>query len=335
MTAGPTLRRPSRLSRLDPARLIGGIVGSTALVGVVVMGAIVAIDSAYYRSIVVPISEKKGYPYWMKGPLQSFVGDRLLADQYGRLMLAMFGAYVIVVVAARWVPLPLIVGGIVVLHVLYVVAPPVGSTDVTNYVSYARLGAVHHLSPYHYVPAAVTSDPSFHWVTWPDYRSPYGPLFTVLTYAIAPLSVPAAVWTLKVAMGLVALGCLALVWRLAVALGRAPGPALAFAGLSPLWFFWCVGGAHNDALTTLFVLSAIGLVLFRRELGAGATAVAALAIKTPAVLLLPFMLIGARDRRRVVIGAAAAGAALLALTLIAFGSLDPLTSFQSQTGFQT
>jgi hypothetical protein len=53
------------------------------------------------------------------------------------------------------------------------------------------------------------------------------------------------------------------------------------------------------------------------------------------VLLLPFMLIGARDRRRVVIGAAAAGAALLALTLIAFGSLDPLTSFQSQTGFQT
>ena len=299
------------------------------------MGAIVAIDSAYYRSIVVPISEKKGFPFWMKGPLQSFVGDRLLADQYGRLMIGMFAAYVIVVVAARWVPLPLIVGGIVVLHVLYIVAPPVGSTDVTNYVSYARLGAVHGLSPYHFVPAAVTSDPSFHWVTWPDYRSPYGPLFTLLTYPVALLSVPAAVWTLKVAMGLVALACLALVWRLAVALGREPRMALAFAGLSPLWFFWCVGGAHNDVLMTLFVLSAIGLLVFRRELGAGATAVAALAIKTPAVLLLPFLLIGARDKRRIVVGAAGAGVVLLAMTLIAFGSLDPLTSFHNQTGFQT
>src|SRR4051795_6555823 len=135
MTAGPTLRRPSRLSRLDPARLIGGLVGSTALIGVVVMGAIVAIDSAYYRSIVVPISEKKGYPFWMKGPLQTFVGDRLLADQYGRLMMGMFAAYVVVVLVARWVPLPVIVGGIVILHVLFVLTPPVGSTDVTNYVS--------------------------------------------------------------------------------------------------------------------------------------------------------------------------------------------------------
>src|SRR3954452_13878598 len=105
MTATPQLRRPL-LPRLDPARLIGGLIGSTALLGVVVMGAIVAIDSAYYRSIVVPISEKKGYPFWMKGPLQSFVGDRLLANPYGRLMVGMFAAYVIVVLAARWVPLP-------------------------------------------------------------------------------------------------------------------------------------------------------------------------------------------------------------------------------------
>jgi Glycosyltransferase family 87 len=317
------------------ARLSGAVVGSAAVVAVVVMGAIVAIDSAYYRSIVVPISEKKGFPFWMKGPLQSFVGDRLLADQYGKLMVAMFAAYVLVVILARRVPLPLIVAGIVILHVLFVLTPPVGSTDVTNYVSYARLGAVHHLSPYHYVPAAVTSDPSYHWVTWPDYRSPYGPLFTVLSYAVAPLGIPAAVWTLKAAMGLVALACLGLVWRLAVALGRAPGPALAFVGLSPLWFFWCVGGAHNDVLMTLLVLLAIALVVFGRELGAGVTAVAAVAIKTPAVLLLPFVLIGSRDRQRALVGMAAAGVALVAGTLIAFGDLAALTSFRSQTGFQT
>jgi hypothetical protein len=335
MTAAPILRRRVRLPRLDPFRAAGGLIGSAATIAVVVMGAIVAIDSAYYRSIVVPISEKKGYPFWMKGPLQSFVGDRLLANQYGRLMMGMFAAYVVVVLVARWVPLPVIVGAIVILHVLFVLSPPVGSTDVTNYVSYARLGAVHGLSPYHFVPAAVTHDAAYHWVTWPDYRSPYGPLFTLLSYAVAPLSVPAAVWTLKAVMGLVALGCLGLVWRYAVLLGRAPGPALAFVGLSPLWFFWSVGGAHNDVLMTFLVLVAVGLVLFRRELGGGATAVAALAIKTPAVLLLPFLFIGSRDRRKLVIGVAAASVVLVAGTLIAFGDFAPLTSFRSQTGFQT
>jgi alpha-1,6-mannosyltransferase len=328
-------RRRPLASRVDVRRAIAGTIGTLALLAVVVMGAIVAIDSAYWRSIVVPISEKKGFPSWLQGPLHVFHGDRLLADPYGRLMFGIFAAYVIAVLAARWVPLPLIVGAIVLLNLLFVIAPPVGSTDVTNYVSYARLGAVHGLSPYHYVPAAVMSDPSFHWVTWPAYRSPYGPLFTLGSYAVAPLSIPAAVWTMKVVLGLAAFGCLALVWRYAVALGRAPGPALAFVGLSPLWFFWCVGGAHNDVLMTLLVLVAIGLVMFRRELGGGATAVAAVAIKTPAILLLPFLLIGGRDRRRLLIGIVSAAVVVVAVTLIAFGSLDPLTSFRSQTGFQT
>src|SRR5690349_20092477 len=130
MSAAPTLRRRVSLPRVDPVRLAGGLVGSAATIAVVVMGAIVAVDSAYYRSIVVPISEKKGYPFWMKGPLQTFAGDLLLADQYGRLMVAIFFAYVVVILLARWVPLPVIVGGIVILHVLFVLTPPVGSTDV-------------------------------------------------------------------------------------------------------------------------------------------------------------------------------------------------------------
>jgi hypothetical protein len=334
MTAVPQVRR-RLLPRVDPARAAGGTIGTIALLGLVAMGAVVAIDSAFYRSIVVPVSEKKGYPYWLKGPLQALHGDRLLAQPYGKLMMGMFAAYLVVVIAARYVPLPLIVGAILALNVLFVIAPPVGSTDVTNYVSYARLGALHGLSPYHFVPAAVSSDAAYHWVTWPDYRSPYGPLFTLGSYAVAPLSVSAAVWTMKAAMGAAALACLGLVWRYAVMLGRAPGPALALVGLSPLWFFWCVGGAHNDVLMVLLVLVAIGLVMGRRELGGGVAAVAAVAIKTPAVVLLPFLFIGSRDRRKLLIGIGAAAVATAVATAIAFGDLDGLTSFRSQTGFQT
>src|SRR5438309_5759954 len=97
MSAVRQARRRPLASRGDLTRAIGGVVGASALIGVVVMAAIVAIDSAHWRSIVVPISEKKGFPSWLQGPLEAFHGDRLLADPYGRLMIGMFAAYVIVV----------------------------------------------------------------------------------------------------------------------------------------------------------------------------------------------------------------------------------------------
>ena len=108
MAVATTPTRPRFLRRVDPVRAGLGLVGSSAVVGVVAMATVVAIDSAKWRSIVVPISEKKGFPSWLQGPLETFHGDRLLADPYGRLMIGMFAAYVLAVVVARWVPLPLI-----------------------------------------------------------------------------------------------------------------------------------------------------------------------------------------------------------------------------------
>jgi hypothetical protein len=213
-------------------------------------------------------------------------------------------------------------------------APPLGLTDMTNYVGYARLGELHHLSPYVHTPAAAAADPSFPWTTWRHYRSPYGPLFTLLTYALAPLGIVWTFWGLKTIVALAAGGCLALVWRCARLLGRPPLGAVVLVGLNPAWLVWAVGGGHNDTLMELLVLAALALALTSRHAFAGGAAVAAAAVKVPALLVLPFLALAPHaPRRRLLAGAGAAAVLVGVTTLIAFGSLAPLTAFDRQASF--
>ena len=129
-----------------------------------------------------------GSPRWLLGPYGDGFG--IGGGAYLATLWTAFAAYLAVVVCARALGPRVVRRAIVAGLVLFALAPPLLSLDVFSYISYARLGAVHGLSPYDYVPAAVTSDAAYHWVTWPDYKSPYGPLFTVASYAVAPLSVP-------------------------------------------------------------------------------------------------------------------------------------------------
>src|SRR2546423_15581893 len=103
-------------------------------------------------------------------------------------------------------------------------------------------------------PAAAAADPSFPWTPWRHYRSPYGPLFTLLTYALAPLGIVWTFWGLKTIVALAAGGCLALVWRCARLLGRPPLGAVVLVGLNPAWLVWAVGGGGNDTLIERLVV---------------------------------------------------------------------------------
>src|SRR5262249_59156631 len=64
--------------------------------------------------------------------------------------------------------------------------------------------------------AVCSSDLSIH------FPSAYGPIFTLLTYPLSPLGVPAAFWILKVVAAICSLGIVALVWKIAQRLGREP-----------------------------------------------------------------------------------------------------------------
>ena len=61
------------------------------------------------------------------------------------------------------------------------------------------MDAVHHLNPSTTIPILEPhSDPSFVLSNWHHLLSPYGQLFTLLTFAVVPLGVAGSFWALKV-----------------------------------------------------------------------------------------------------------------------------------------
>ena len=154
----------------------------------------------------------------------------------------------------------------------------------------------------------------------------YGPLFTALSYPLAPLSIPTNVFVYKAIAAVSSLAVVALVWNGARLRGVDPVKAAVLVGLNPLIVVYGVGGGHNDLLMLVPLLAGVVLLLQRRgRLGAGSIVVGA-GIKLTAGLLLPFALAGARGplsstrRRDILIGAGVHAAALGIFAVALFGA---------------
>jgi alpha-1,6-mannosyltransferase len=179
----------------------------------------------------------------------------------------------------------------------FALAPPLLSLDVFSYISYARLETLHGLNPYAHVPLDVPSDPALAFIErWRDQTSAYGPLFTLVSLPLGQLSVSAALWVSKAAIGLATLGLTAIAARLAVQRGLDPRPAAALVALNPLVLVHVVGGPHNDALMMLLAMAGVAAVLSGRAALGGAALVGAIATKVSAAFIAPFALIGDRSK---------------------------------------
>jgi hypothetical protein len=302
-------------------------------VAVAVLSYALAAGMASSATFFVTWSQRPGFgfPSWLAGPLKG-TGIQLTIPRFMLLTLGLYALYLAVVWLAPSVRLVWAVGAIALLHVVWLLAPPMWLTDVFNYIGYVRIGALHHLNPYTHYLRDVPTDSSFRWVTWPKLHAPYGPVFLAGSWPLAWASVPTALWIFKVTTALASLGCIALVGRLAQELRRPVVPAILFVGLNPLWLVYGVGGAHNDMFMLLFVLGGLLLALRGREaLGAGSIVLGG-AIKASGGLLLPFLFVGAKHRKQVVVGAAAAIALIIAIVLVFFGDhpVSALLSFGSQ-----
>jgi Glycosyltransferase family 87 len=297
----------------EPVRRAIGLAG---LAGLFVLGALVAVGGAGGRSFEVPASAK-GQPGWIMGPFKP-LGFTLTGSQFWLALIGMCLCYAAVLVAGEALPGRWVIGSVVVLHALYVLAPPLLSKDIFSYLEYARLGVVHHVNPYAHVVKAVRTDDVYRYLGWRSVASAYGPLFTVASYPLANVSAGVGLWTIKVVTGAASLGCVALVADCARRLGRSPIAAAAFLGLNPVLLTYGVGGAHNDILMMLLGVAAVALMLRSREGLGTAAVVAAGAIKASVGVMLPFMLIAARDRVRAVIGIVVSGVAMLAIGVAAF-----------------
>jgi alpha-1,6-mannosyltransferase len=320
MAAAPPATATSNRS---PAAAAGRI-APLALAALCVVYALVAALPAAPGSRVV-LATEGGSPGWLLGPLRPFGlagadGDAAGPLLYAALWVALL-LYALVVWRAGELSRRTLVVAIAALHALFLLAPPLLSQDVFSYIAYARLGAEHGLDPYTHAPLDIPGDAVFAFAGSKSAVSVYGPLFTLPTYALAPLGVPAAFWVLKAVAALASLGVVALVWRSAERLGRDPRTPAALVGLSPLVLAHVVSAAHNEALVMLLVMAGVYAFVSARPLAAGAWSTAAAGIKASAALVVPYLALGSRPRAgRAIAGAAAAALGLLALGLIGFGT---------------
>jgi hypothetical protein len=306
------------------------VAGVVALLALLAALAVLAIDAAAAPSRYVP-ADSGGWPHWLAGPLAG-PGEVLGKGGFQTLTLIICASYVVTLAAARALPLALLAGTVVIAHAILLLGPPLISQDVFGYLAFARMGALHGLDPYTHFPAEAASDPVFGFIGWPFQHSPYGPLFTLASYAVAPLGLAGGLWALKAASALASLGAVWLTTLAAGRMGRSRSFALAFLGLNPVLLVLAVGGAHND---TLVLLSLAGGLLLsagvrerprarpRERPRAAAVALAAgVGVKLTAGLVLPFLVLGqprGRERAGVALAGALGLVAVAAIGVIGFG----------------
>jgi hypothetical protein len=293
------------------------LIANAMLGGMIVAGFLMAAGAAathYGPTLHI----HHGLPTSIRGPLH-WLNLSLNGTAFAALFIVLGLCYLGVLIFADSVRVRVGIGAVVLLHLIFVIAPPLLSSDIFNYVGYARLDVVHHLNPYVKPLAAAPTDPSYIYVGWPLHTTAYGPLFTVASFPLGLVSFPVAIWLLKSFTGLASLACVALLWGCATRLGRPALPAALFFGLNPVVLAYAVGGGHNDVLMLAAALGGIYLLLGQRESGMAAL-VGAVAVKSSAVVLLPFALLGARRPLRALIWTAGAGAAVAVLTWVVFGT---------------
>jgi alpha-1,6-mannosyltransferase len=303
------------LPRLEARRR--ALIANAMLGGMVVAAFLMAAGAAAKR-FGPTLHIHHALPDALRGPLH-VLDISLSGTEFGIVFIALGLCYLGVLAFADSIRVRTGLGAIVLLHLIFVIAPPLLSSDLFNYVGYARLDVVHGLNPYVHPLSAAPTDPSYIYVGWPLNTTAYGPLFTLATLPLGWVSFTAGIWLLKAVTALASLGCVALVWACATRLGRPPLPATLFFGLNPVLLAYAVGGAHNDLLMLGAALGGIYLLLGGRESGM-ATLVVSVAVKSSSVVLLPFALLGSKRPLKAVLWGVLAAAIVGAITVIAFGT---------------
>jgi hypothetical protein len=238
-----------------------------ALAAIVLCAAIVVVFAADRPSLFSATTHTGFFPHWMAGPLGGLLPG--LTRSPTKLKYLFTGALVVMyigyLVALKYVPMlraRWAIGAVVAVHACFFLAPPLALTDVFNYVNYGRMEVVHHLNPYTTIPILEPhNDPSYYLSNWHQLLSPYGPLFTLMTFALVPLGVAASFWAIKAILAAVSLGTIFLVWKCARILGRDPIAAIVLVGLNPIVLVWGLGGDHNDFLMVFCIMLGFYLLL--------------------------------------------------------------------------
>jgi hypothetical protein len=289
--------------------------------------------------VVLP-STLRPLPDWLAGPFQG-VGLELGLAALIATFVVLFASYAIAAHTAHRLSPRVVVAAILALHLMALLGPPLFSSDVFSYTAYARIGAVYGADPYLHGPDAFPLEALHPLIgaQWTSTPTVYGPVFTALSYLLVPFGIAANVLAYKGVAAISSLVLIYLVWRAAKLRGLDPAAAAALVGLNPIIVLFGVGGGHNDLLMLALLGAGLYVLLREREMSSGALMVAATAVKLTAGLLLPFALAAQRGRilslgrRKLMLGAGLAAAAVLALAYALWGT-GPLRMLGTLQGIQ-
>jgi hypothetical protein len=360
------------LARADRSVLAGAL----SLLAIVALSLFLVLVAANRPSLLSPTTHTGYFPRWMAGPLGGLLPGFTNNGTTLKLLFTvavgvMYAAFVLALKRAGRLPVRWVIAAIVAVHAIFLLSPPLSLTDLFNYVNYGRMEVLYNLNPYTTIPILEPhSDPAFLLSNWHELLSPYGPLFTLITFAVVPLGIAGSFWALKCILVLTSLATVTLVWKCARLLDRDPLPAAVFAGLNPVVLVWGLGGDHNDFLMVFFIVLGFYLLALARDravrgdlpadramaarerasrlaavrgwllppsapcIGAGVAFVIAVGVKASAAVLVPIVFAGLlrapRRLAQVLLGMLAGGIAAALASLIAFGLHLPDLSTQSQ-----
>jgi hypothetical protein len=294
----------------------------------------IVLDAAVGHSALIP--KQPEIAGWLSG-----IGVRLGYRTFLIALLCITVAYAVLLglagrISKRWAIV--LVG---VLQLVVFVGPVLISTDVFSYIAYARMGVEHSINPYTHGPIAIVHDPVYQYVgkDWKHVATAYGPLYTLLSYPLAPLGLEGALWGMKLEALLAGAGTLALTWRCARVREINPVGALLAVGANPLWVIYGLGGAHNDLIMTLFMMAAVSFSLagrssIGRDAPAAASVVAGALVKATVAALLPFMILS-RRKLAPVLGTLAALvlAALVGYAVFGIHGIDLVAALNRDAAF--
>lgn len=294
--------------------------------GLLASGLLIAV-SAGGTSVLLPSSASPPVPGWLAGVFGHTGLDLRLGGLIAVLGL-MFVSYVLAIRGADQLSPRAVLIGVAGLNIILLLAPPLFSTDVFSYVAYGRIGALYGANPYFHGPNSIAADPAYaliaaRWVATPTV---YGPLFTAVSYVLAPLSVAFNVIAYKGIAAVSSLAIVVLVWKAARMRGLDPVRAVVLVGLNPVIVVFGVGGGHNDLLMLALLVTAVYVLLRDSGRASGALIVAATAVKLTAGILLPFVFAhnarerGGRRLRAVLTGVGVAAVVGGILSFVVFGN---------------
>lgn len=234
---------------------------------------------------------------------------------------------------------------------VYLAAVPWLSPDVLFYLAKGWLQAQYGYNPYLTAVGAVegfSADPIFASMapSLLQLKGNYGPLFQVMSVAVARMSGGNPVMGLLLFKGLSAValwGCFELIVLVARSTGRSREELQSWFLLNPLLLFNFLAAAHNDVLLMLLVLGCAAVWLRGRHF-LGATLIGiSISFKLVAVFLTPALAVflalsrGGRSTARVwgaaLLGAALGLAASLAIDISAFGYFGQIVA--NDTNFRS